>query len=254
MTESNMGSFSRRVMMRLAAGGAVAGSVNWLSTEASAAPAADNRLGEGDVVLFQGDSITDAGRSRQQTGANNLGALGHGYPMMLGTQLLGIHPYKKLQVYNRGISGHKVPDLAKRWQKDTIDLKPSLLSILIGVNDIWHKLGGRYNGTVEDYDTGFTQLLADTKAALPDVRLVVCEPFVLKTGAVNDSWFPEFDQRRAVAKKVAEAAGATWVPWQSVFDEAAKHAPDKHWLGDGVHPTTAGHALMAATWLDAVKP
>lgn len=253
MTDSNMGRFSRRVMMRLAAGGAVAGSIDLLASPTRAA-STDGRLGDGAVVLFQGDSITDAGRDKKRTGANDLGALGRGYPMMLATQLLGMHPYKKLKIHNRGISGHKVPDLANRWQTDTIALKPNLLSILIGVNDIWHKLGGRYNGTIEDYDTGFTKLLADTKAALPDVRLVVCEPFVLKTGAVNDTWFPEFDQRRAVARKVAEAAGAMWVPWQSMFDEAARHAPANYWLGDGVHPTTAGHALMSATWLDVVKP
>lgn len=208
-------------------------------------------LAEGDVLLFQGDSITDAGRDKKDAAANDFGALGHGYANMAASALLGAYPSLRLQCYNRGISGHKVPDLQARWQADTIDLKPALLSILIGVNDLWHKLSGNYDGTVADYEQGFTQLLADTRTALPDTRLVICEPFVLRCGAVNDEWFPEFDEHRAVAKRVAEAAGATWVPFQTMFDEAVNDAPPAYWAADGVHPTMPGHALMARTWLDA---
>jgi lysophospholipase L1-like esterase len=243
------------IMQLVAAGGAVSLTQKLsLAAEAPGATASSS-LNKGDVVLLQGDSITDAGRNRnRQNELNDFAALGNGYASIIATRLMGDHPYKGLKIYNRGIGGHKVPDLQARWQADCIDLKPDLLSILVGVNDIWHKLGGRYNGTVEDYDTGFTRLLADTRAALPDVRLVICEPFVLKTGAVNESWFPEFDQRRAVAKRVAEACGATWVAYQAMFDEAIKHAPPSHWLRDGVHPTTAGAALMAAYWMSVVKP
>ena len=111
-----------------------------------------------------------------------------------------------------------------RWQTDTIDLKPAVLSILIGVNDIWHKLNGKYVGTVADYESGFTKLIADTRAALPETWIVICEPFVLRCGAITDDWFPEFDERRAAAKRVAEAAGATWVPFQTMFDEAVSDA------------------------------
>lgn len=207
-------------------------------------------LVKNDVVLFQGDSITDAGRDKKSDAPNNFSALGQGYANMIASALLGEHAALQLRCYNRGISGHKVPDLQARWQKDTIDLKPALLSILIGVNDIWHKLDGKYNGTVADYEQGFTKLLADTRAALPNTRLVICEPFVLHCGAVNEKWFPEFDERRAVARRVADAAGATWVPFQTMFDEATKAAPPKYWAADGVHPTMAGHALMAKTWLD----
>ena len=84
------------------------------------------------------------------------------------------------------------------------------------------------------------------------MRIVICEPFVLRCGAVNDGWFPEFDQRRAAAKKLAEGMSLTFVPFQSMFDEAAQKAPPAYWAGDGVHPTLAGHALMAKTWREAV--
>jgi lysophospholipase L1-like esterase len=94
--------------------------------------------------------------------------------------------------------------------------------------------------------------LKRTKDALPDVKLVICEPFVLKVGAVDDAWFPEFDGYRAAAKRVAEEAGAVFVPFQSMFDAAAKIAPPAHWAADGVHPTTHGAALMAHAWLKVI--
>jgi lysophospholipase L1-like esterase len=228
-----------------------AGAAATLSLTPRTAVAAEGiKLKEGDVVLFQGDSITDAGRDRGAQGqANNMRGLGQGYPMLLGHELLRDHAKLNLKVYNRGISGNKVPDLDKRWQTDCLDLKPAVLSILIGVNDIWHKLNGNYDGTVETYETGFTALVKRTKEALPDVKLVICEPFALKCGAVNDKWFPEFDQRRAAAKKVAEAAGAIFVPFQTVFDEAvAAGTAPAYWGGDGVHPSPAGHSLMAQAW------
>ena len=115
--------------------------------------------------------------------------------------------------------------------------------------DIWHKLNGNYDGTVETYNTGFTALVQKTQDALPDTTIVICEPFALRSGAVNDSWYPEFDERRAVAKEVAQAAKTIWVPFQTMFDEAiAAGTEPQYWAGDGVHPTLAGHALMAQTW------
>lgn len=211
-------------------------------------------LQKGAVVLFQGDSITDAGRDRKtETVANNGAAMGRGYAAIIAGGLLVDHRELGLQIYNRGISGHKVPDLDKRWQADALDFKPAILSILIGVNDIWHKMNGKFDGTPETYRDGFAALLSRTKAALPDTKLVICEPFVLRCGAVKDTWFPEFDQRRAFAREVADQAGALWAPFQEAFDDAlaAGTAPE-FWAADGVHPTVAGHALMASTWRKTV--
>jgi lysophospholipase L1-like esterase len=223
-----------------------------VSALAPAARAAS--LPKGGVLLFQGDSITDVGRDRERLEPNDARAFGRGYPLLIGSRLLDERAGDDLKIYNRGISGNKVPDLDARWQKDCLDLKPDVLSILIGVNDIWHKLNGRYDGTVETYEKGFAALLERTKKALPNVRLVVCQPFVMRCGAVNDSWFPEFDQRKAAAERVAKKAGATWVPFQDMFDQAVKRAAPEHWAADGVHPSMAGHDLMAKTWMDVVKP
>ena len=205
------------------------------------------------MILFQGDSITDAGRDKKRQAANDPRSLGVGYPAHAAGGILRDYASLGLQIHNRGISGNKVPDLDKRWDKDCLDLKPDVLSILIGVNDIWHKLNGRYDGTPEVYRDGFAALLERTKKALPDTKLVICEPFVLRCGAVNDSWFPEFETRREFAREVADGAGALWVPFQEMFDEAvASGTKPEYWAGDGVHPSVAGHALMAKTWREVV--
>jgi lysophospholipase L1-like esterase len=210
-------------------------------------------FGKGDVVLIQGDSITDAGRDKKrEDNANDVRALGSGYALFLASQLLAVQGDAGLKVYNRGISGNKVFQLANRWDKDCLALKPNVLSILIGVNDIWHTLNGEYNGTVEVYEKDYRALLTRTQQTLPEIRLVICEPFVLRTGAVTDKWFPEFDGYRAAARRVATDFRAVFVPFQAMFDEAVQSAPPAYWAGDGVHPTIAGAGLMARTWLDVV--
>lgn len=246
-------SCTRRDLLRNTAAvgsGLAAGAMLSNSAHAAELP----KLGNEAVVLFQGDSITDAGRDKSRNNANDARAMGDGYPFLIASQLLTRFPKKNLRCFNRGISGNKVPDLDKRWQSDCLDIKPDVLSILIGVNDIWHKLNGRYEGTVKDYEEGFQALLTKTREALPATTLVICEPFVLRCGAVNDKWFPEFDERRVACKRVADQAGAIWVPFQSMFDKATNRNVASYWAGDGVHPSMAGHSLMARTWMKTVFP
>jgi lysophospholipase L1-like esterase len=205
------------------------------------------------IILFQGDSITDAGRDRSREGnANDRNALGRGYVYSIATQLLADRAGDGLKIYNRGISGNKVFQLADRWDKDCLDLKPDIVSILIGVNDIWHTLNGNYDGTVEKYEKDYRALLNRTRKALAKVQLVICEPFVLRCGAVNDKWFPEFDKYRAVSRKISKEFDALFVPFQSMFDNAVKQAPPSHWAGDGVHPSMAGAYFMGQEWLKVV--
>lgn len=210
-------------------------------------------IGKDSTILFQGDSITDAGRDRRsENNANNRNALGRGYVYSIATQLLSDKADCGLKIYNRGISGNKVFQLADRWDKDCLEIKPDVLSILIGVNDIWHSLNGNYDGTVEKYEKDYRALLNRTVKALPDIKLVICEPFVLRCGAVNNKWFPEFDSYRAAAKRIADEFDAVFVPFQSMFDEATQKAHPAHWAGDGVHPSMAGAYLMGQEWLKVV--
>ena len=205
------------------------------------------------IILFQGDSITDWGRTRSRENTpNDSQCLGSGYVLLTAAKILAEYPKDKPVIYNRGISGNKVFQLAERWDKDCISLKPALVSILVGVNDYWHTLTEKYNGTLETYQNDYRALLERTKKELPGVTLVICEPFVLKCGSVTQGWFPAFDGYRAAAKNLAEEFKTIFVPLQSTFDEAVKNAPPQYWTIDGVHPTVAGACLMAKTWLKTV--
>jgi lysophospholipase L1-like esterase len=209
-----------------------------------------------DVVLFQGDSITDAGRSRDNHTVNDPAGLGGGYVFYAAGLLHEALPGGNLAIYNRGVGGDRVTDLQKRWQADTLDLKPDVLSVLIGVNDTWHGTGSGMpeNGVPLDrYERVYRQILAEAKDHRPGLKLVLCEPFVLPCGAVNDQWFPEFIQRREIVKKLAEEFGAVFARFQSAFDEALRRAAPEAWATDGVHPTLAGHMLLAKTWIATVS-
>jgi lysophospholipase L1-like esterase len=249
----------RRQFVRSAAGLSAASIAALSALDAAAAdsgqshPAPTSLIQPGQTILFQGDSITDASRKKNDTAANSQPALGKGYAWLAAAELLVDRPNDHLKIYNRGISGNKVYQLAERWQTDCLDLKPDVLSILIGVNDYWHLLKHGYDGTLETYEHDYRQLLQRTLNVLPNVKLVICEPFVLKVGAVDEDLFPAFDGYRAAAKRLAETVGATFVPFQTMFDLAAKIAPPERWAADGVHPTTDGAALMAHLWLQAVN-
>jgi len=211
-------------------------------------------LGKDNVILFQGDSITDAGRNKEDASFNNARNLGTGYAMLTGAGLMEKYAALNLKIYNKGISGNKVFQLAERWDKDCLDLKPDVLSILIGVNDIWHKLNGQYNGTPEIYKKDYIALLERTKKALPNVKLIICEPYAVKgVKAVDDKWYPEFFEYQKAAREIANQFGAVFVPFQSIYDEAQKQAPGVYWTGDGVHASLAGAQLMATAWMKVVK-
>ncbi len=213
-------------------------------------------------ILFQGDSITDAGRGA--FGANGLGV---GYPIFVTGKLLSAYPANGFEVVNRGISGNRCVDLYQRWKVDCLNMKPDLISILIGVNDTWHEFGSQNGVEPPRYEKVMRELLSWTREVLPDVKLVLCEPFIFSdeqagegysqannNWAAIEAWRDEVDERRAIIKRLADEFGAVFVPFQEVLNEALKSAPAPHWLIDGVHPTTAGHALLANEWIKAAAP
>ena len=202
------------------------------------------------VLLFQGDSITDTGRSREVEATANFG-LGTGYALMAAAELLANEPEKDWQIYNRGISGNRVVELYARWKIDALNLRPDILSILIGVNDTWHEKNRQNGVEVPRYEQVYRMLLQWTKEVLPETKLVLMEPFVLVTGAVEEEWVEDIDARREVVKKLAGEFDAVFLPLQDMFKEACKVAPMTYWLRDGVHPTAAGHKLITDAWLKA---
>ena len=214
-----------------------------LAAQTAAFPA----FSTGARILFQGDSITDMNRGRT---ADPNHILGHSYAFLIAARYGSSFPERHLTFLNRGVSGNTVADLTGRWQNDTIALKPDLLSILIGINDLGRGV------SAEDFERQYDQLLADTVKALPDVNLVLGEPFALRVGQYTDErWserLTELRKRQAIVAKLAAKYHAALVRYQRAFDAACDRAPADYWIWDGIHPTYSGQQILADEWLRAV--
>jgi lysophospholipase L1-like esterase len=203
---------------------------------------------KGARVLFQGDSITDMARGRTED-PNHI--LGHSYVFLIAAKEGADFPERRITFINRGVSGNTVSNLMARWRTNTLELKPDVLSILIGVNDVGHQLRAGRPFLPEKFEETYDQLLADTLAALPRVKLVLGEPFFApgkSTEAHLDEWREAMMGLRAVVEKLGKKYHAPVVHYQKVFDDAAQRAPIDYWIWDGVHPTYRGHQLMADEW------
>ena len=205
------------------------------------------------IIVFQGDSITDAGRAKD----NDI-SVGVGYANLVKAHLSANEPYQ-YQFYNRGISGNRVVDLYARIKIDMINLKPDYMSILIGVNDVWHEYTRQNGVSAEKFEMVYCLMIEELKQALPELKLFILEPFVLPGSAtMNNEEHParwdffrsEVELRAKAAKRVAEKYNLPFVPLQKMFDDANADAPEMgYWLRDGVHPTPAGHELIKQQWL-----
>lgn len=208
----------------------------------------------GKVILFQGDSITDGNRGRNYD-PNHI--MGHGYAFSIASRLGADYPEKQYNFINRGISANKIIDLKARWQPDTLDLKPDVLSILIGVNDSSSiVVNWEPKITVEEYENVYRELLEQTVTKFPGIILVLCEPFILEVGNVKNNWEAfqsDIVKRQAIVRSLAIQYNAVFVGFQEVFNKACEKAPADYWIWDGVHPTVAGHELMAREWILQVE-
>ncbi|MGG6313468.1 SGNH/GDSL hydrolase family protein [Paenibacillus macerans] len=205
------------------------------------------------TVLFQGDSITDGNRDR----GNDLNhILGHGYAYIIAAKLGNEYAHLRPAFINRGVSGDRASDLYARWNEDAISLKPDVISLLIGVNDAWRQMAGEPSGATDRFERAYRHLLEETREVLPDAKLVLCEPFILNTGAPALKWAEWerlMNRYQNAVRRLAEAFGAVHVPLQDAFEAAAQRTDAAYWLWDGVHPTAAGHDLLAERWLEVVE-
>ena len=204
------------------------------------------------TILFQGDSITDSKRDR-----NDNQYPGSGYATMI-TGYLGLERPGEYAFLNRGISGNRVSDLYARIKQDFINLEPDYLSILIGVNDVWHEISHQNGLSEQKFERIYDLLIGDILEALPDIRIMILEPFVLEGSATEaidecpDRWEifrTEVPLRAAAAKRIADKYGLVYVPLQECFDSACRTVPAEQLLFDGVHPTPMGHELIKREWL-----
>jgi lysophospholipase L1-like esterase len=209
-------------------------------------------LKEGDVILFQGDSITDGRREAKNKNPNDIIALGSGFVALAAKQLLNTYSEKKLKIYNRGLSGNRLPDLQKRWKEDTIEIRPNILSILIGVNDFWRTVDQGAKTTVEDYRSQYRKLMEQTLSELPNIKTIICEPFAFKgVGYVSNAWYPNFLEYQQVTLSIAKEFNSIYIPFQKMFDNENK--PSTYWTSDGIHPNTVGNEFLASVWMDAIQ-
>ena len=211
-------------------------------------------------ILFQGDSITDAGRVQTSPAGAN-GAMGFGYPLLVQAKL-GVDCPGEYEFVNHGISGNRIVDLYARVRRDMIHDAPDVLSILIGVNDVWHDLADIPNGvSAPKFERVYDLLLDEIVEALPHTRLMILEPFVLPGPATKNPDNPalweffsrEVPLRAQAARRVAERHHAYFLPLQERFDEACRLAEPVYWLRDGVHPSPMGHELIAREWIKAFR-
>ena len=202
-----------------------------------------------DKILFQGDSITDAGR-RDTAGKDGLGS---GYVAIIRGLLAERHPNLKLNLINRGISGDRTEELLMRWNKDTLDIKPAWLSIMIGVNDVWRKRqesNGQKHIPLPLYKQNYVNLIEQARAA-GIVHLVLISPTTIDDDPDSDlnKLLGEYDE---AVQELAQHHAAIHVPARERMWRAIRELPEVQWTLDGCHPTIAGHALIADAWLEAV--
>ncbi len=204
-------------------------------------------LKKGDLILFQGDSVTDCERDR-----TNVADLGNGYAKMVAKALAERYPGLELRFQNRGISGDRTYRLLNRWETECIELRPALLSILIGINDIWHRDKGT-GSTDEEIEKNCTKLLTRTRQALGDIPLLLLEPYLTPdhTTVITRE---EIDSVRLIMRRLATEFNAVFVPLDEPLARNSENLPPHTLTREGVHPTEQGHAIIAKQWMDAALP
>ncbi len=191
--------------------------------------------------------MTDAGRAWDDPTS-----MGHGYAYMASAFFGARYPEAGVRFLNRGISGNRVRDLQARWQQDCIDLQPGIVSILIGINDVWRRYDSNSPTSAEEFEAGYRDILTRTTEQL-DAGIILMEPFVLPYPEDRKTWREDLDPKIQVVRELAREFEATLIPLDGLFAQAVARREPAFWSADGVHPTAAGHALIARAWLETVE-
>ena len=203
------------------------------------------KLKPGAKILFQGDSITDWGWTRE-----NDKELGTGYVNFIAAWMSAAHPEMEYKFINRGVGGNRVCDLEARWTEDCIELKPDLVSILIGINDTWRKYDSNIESDIPEFEACYRRILDRVKAET-NAQIVILEPFILELPQFQ-GWREDLGPRIEAVRRIARDYGTLYIPLDGIFAAASTIQKPEFWAEDGVHPTQAGHALIAQNWIKAV--
>lgn len=203
-------------------------------------------------IVFQGDSITDSGRN---VSGGSQQSIGQGYAMLVASRL-GCENPGEYNFFNRGISGNRIVDIYSRIKADCWNHNPDVLSLLVGVNDVWHELSRQNGVDAKRFENVYSMLVEDTIQRFPEIKILILEPFLLKGSATEEEWdvfYSEVRARAEISERIASKYNQTFVPLQKRFDEAQKLYPQPYWIADGVHPNPAGHMIIADAWIEAFK-
>jgi lysophospholipase L1-like esterase len=198
------------------------------------------------TILFTGDSITDCERGATEN------PLGYGYPLRVAGAWDSARPDSRIRWLNTGLAGHRVPDLVSRWQTDVLDLEPDIVSILVGINDCSFRMASGIDDRPgqDEYRDGYVSLLEPLAAR--NVRLVLIEPFLLPVNEDQRTWRQDLDEKIQIVRDLARGFDARLLAADGIFAQRAATTGPEFWARDGVHPTAAGHQLIANAWLDLV--
>lgn len=199
-----------------------------------------------DHILFYGDSITDCGRGRE-----NPAELGNGYARLISARLLSQLPKYNLTCTNLGVSGNRIGDLERRFDAELAPVKPTLVSILIGINDTWRAFDRDDPTPAAEFEAGYRRLIERLRGEL-GARVVILEPFLLPVPADRAAWRTDLDPKIGAVRRLAAEYRLPYVPLDGAFAAAATEREAGYWLPDGVHPSVAGHGLIAEHWWKAV--
>ena len=210
------------------------------------------------TILFQGDSITDGLREKNKDRAWDLNhQMGHGYAFLVNARWGAQYPERHFAFINRGISGNRIADLYGRWQEDAVNLRPDVLSILVGVNDVGYTMWEQSGSGPERFGRIYQLLLDEARAANPALLPVLMEPFVMPVGDRKDTyqdWLSLLQPLQEQTRLIAERNGAIFIPLQERFNALCQVREASYWVWDGIHPTVSGHQVIADAWMEAVGP
>ncbi|BBF45464.1 lipase/acylhydrolase family protein [Lachnospiraceae bacterium KM106-2] len=209
------------------------------------------------VILFQGDSITDGNRLKGKENEWDLNhQMGHGYAYIINALLGEKYPEKYYKFYNRGITANRIVDIYGRWVEDSIQMKPDILSVLAGINDCWFTVHEKSGSSPERFKKIYRLMLEESLEANPDLKIVLCEPFILPVGDVKkefDLWKGLVTPLQEKVRELSEEFHTVFVPLQDKFNELCEVREPSYWIWDGMHPTVCGHQVLAKQWLECTK-
>ena len=208
-----------------------------------------NMFEDGQVVLFQGDSVTDCGRNY-----SDMASLGGGYPEMVAQKYQLLFPGSKVTFINKGISGNRVKNLLTRYEEDFKAIKPDFLSILIGINDTWRRYDNNDPTSTESFEETYRELLTRIKTDMPSCKILIIEPFLLNTDPAKAVWREDLDPKIHAVRKLAKEFADYYIPMDGIFAKAeVEMFTCRQITEDGVHPTRTGHSIIAEEYLNALR-